>query len=330
MQPETTAWLGRDRIAYQAFGQGPPDLVMTGASLGHLDITWEDPGLALFLRSLASFPADPVQPAGHRRLRPAAARSCLLGSPMARSWPRCWMRSAPSGPRSWPSWTPRRSSSPAPDPSAPALSSSCIPRPRCGQPRLPDRGSPEAAEALLTQFDQLWGTEAMAAMLVPSRAEDARFRRWFAKAQRTSLNPRAAQPYLRAMMDVDVRSILPLVQAPTLITDATSSLSRSSRAATWPSTSPRPSWSSCQESTRRWPGRRRARPGPDPAVPDRRPPAHRAQSGAGHRAVFRHRRLHRTRRPAGRPALARAAERARRAGPPPGRGIQRPAGEDDR
>jgi class 3 adenylate cyclase len=57
----------------------------------------------------------------------------------------------------------------------------------------------------------------MAAMLVPSRAEDARFRRWFAKAQRTSLSPRAAQPYLRAMMDVDVRPILPLVQAPTLI-----------------------------------------------------------------------------------------------------------------
>jgi hypothetical protein len=40
VQPETTyAWLGRDRIAYQAFGQGPPDLVITGASLGHLDIT---------------------------------------------------------------------------------------------------------------------------------------------------------------------------------------------------------------------------------------------------------------------------------------------------
>ena len=56
MQPETKyAWLGRDRIAYQVLGQGPPDLVMTGASLGHLDIAWEDPGLALFLRSLASF-----------------------------------------------------------------------------------------------------------------------------------------------------------------------------------------------------------------------------------------------------------------------------------
>jgi pimeloyl-ACP methyl ester carboxylesterase len=28
---------------------------MTGASMGHLDIAWEDPGLALFFRSLASF-----------------------------------------------------------------------------------------------------------------------------------------------------------------------------------------------------------------------------------------------------------------------------------
>jgi hypothetical protein len=75
----------------------------------------------------------------------------------------------------------------------------------------------EVAEALLAQFDLLWGTEAMATRLVPSRAEDARFRRWFAKAQRTSLSPRAAQPYLRAMLEVDVRPILPLVQAPTLI-----------------------------------------------------------------------------------------------------------------
>jgi hypothetical protein len=79
-------------------------------------------------------------------------------------------------------------------------------------------GTPaEAAEALLAQFDQLWGTEAMAAMLVPSRAGDGRFRRWFAKAQRTSVRRRAAQPFVRAMLEVDVRPILPLVQAPTLI-----------------------------------------------------------------------------------------------------------------
>jgi class 3 adenylate cyclase len=38
-----------------------------------------------------------------------------------------------------------------------------------------------------------------------------------AKVQRTSVSPRAAQPYVRAMLEVDVRPILPLVQAPTLI-----------------------------------------------------------------------------------------------------------------
>ena len=56
MQPETRyARLGRDRIAYQVLGEGPPDLVMTTGSFGHVDLAWEDPGIALFLRTLASF-----------------------------------------------------------------------------------------------------------------------------------------------------------------------------------------------------------------------------------------------------------------------------------
>jgi class 3 adenylate cyclase len=220
VQPETTyAWLGRDRIAYQVLGQGPPDLVMTGASLGHLDITWEDPGLALFLRSLASFsrlilfnrrgtgasdplPPDPLPPWESYGEELAAVldavgsqRTAILAELDAAA-----IFFAGTRPE-------RTSTLILVHTSAKGLAS----------PDYPIGVPPEAAETLLTQFDQLWGTEAMAAMLVPSRAEDARFRRWFAKAQRTSLNPRAAQPYLRAMMDVDVRSILPLVQAPTLI-----------------------------------------------------------------------------------------------------------------
>jgi pimeloyl-ACP methyl ester carboxylesterase len=56
VQPETKyARLGRDRIAYQVLGKGPPDLVMTTGSFGHVDLAWEDPGIALFLRTLASF-----------------------------------------------------------------------------------------------------------------------------------------------------------------------------------------------------------------------------------------------------------------------------------
>jgi pimeloyl-ACP methyl ester carboxylesterase len=56
VQPETKyARLGGDRIAYQVFSDGPPDLVLTLGSFGHLDTAWEDPGSALFLRTLASF-----------------------------------------------------------------------------------------------------------------------------------------------------------------------------------------------------------------------------------------------------------------------------------
>jgi pimeloyl-ACP methyl ester carboxylesterase len=55
VQPKTRyARLGRDRIAYQVLGQGPPDLVMTTGSFGHVDMAWEDPGITLFLRTLAS------------------------------------------------------------------------------------------------------------------------------------------------------------------------------------------------------------------------------------------------------------------------------------
>jgi class 3 adenylate cyclase len=220
VQPETTyAWLGHDRIAYQVLGQGPPDLVMTGASLGHLDIAWEDPGLALFLRSLASFsrvilfnrrgtgasdplPPDPLPP-WESYAEELAAVLDAVGSQRT-----AILAELDAAAIFFAGTRPERTSALIlVHTSAKGVASQDYP---IGVP-------PEAAEALLTQFYQLWGTEAMATRLVPSRAEDARFRRWFAKAQRTSLNPRAAQPYLRAMMDVDVRTILPLVQAPTLI-----------------------------------------------------------------------------------------------------------------
>jgi pimeloyl-ACP methyl ester carboxylesterase len=56
VQPETRyARLGEDRIAYQLLGEGPPDLVMTTGNYSHVDMVWEDPGIALFLRTLASF-----------------------------------------------------------------------------------------------------------------------------------------------------------------------------------------------------------------------------------------------------------------------------------
>jgi class 3 adenylate cyclase len=52
---------------------------------------------------------------------------------------------------------------------------------------------------------------------VPSRGDDERFRRWFAKLMRGTASPRAAQAFLRAALEIDARPFLPLIQAPTLL-----------------------------------------------------------------------------------------------------------------
>jgi len=54
--PETRyAKVGDDRVAYQVVGEGPRDLVFTMGWWASLDLEWEDPAIARFLRRLASF-----------------------------------------------------------------------------------------------------------------------------------------------------------------------------------------------------------------------------------------------------------------------------------
>jgi class 3 adenylate cyclase len=219
--PETKyARLGGDRIAYQVVGDGPPDLVLTLNSFGHVDIGWEEPGYALFLRTLASFSrvilfdrrgtgaSDPL-PLGS--LPPwesygvdlaavldevgseqAAIMAQLDASPMAIFF---------AGTR------PERTS---------GLILANASAKYTAADDYPIGVPPDVAEALVAQLDQLWGTEAMV-LQVPSRAGDERFRRWIAKAQRTVGSPRVVQAYMRAMFEVDARPILPLIHAPTLV-----------------------------------------------------------------------------------------------------------------
>jgi class 3 adenylate cyclase len=75
----------------------------------------------------------------------------------------------------------------------------------------------EVGEALLGQLDQGWGTDVLLAVFLPSRAGDERFRHWYMKMQRAMASPKAAQAFLRTMLAVDVRTVLPLVHAPTLV-----------------------------------------------------------------------------------------------------------------
>ena len=76
---------------------------------------------------------------------------------------------------------------------------------------------PRAAEAEAARIEAQWGTEQNAMVSTPSRAADERFLRSSAKLQRASASPRVVRAYLRALLEVDVRPILPLISAPTLV-----------------------------------------------------------------------------------------------------------------
>jgi class 3 adenylate cyclase/pimeloyl-ACP methyl ester carboxylesterase len=222
MQPETQyARLGPDRIAYQVLGDGPPDLVLAPGSFGHVDIVWEDPGFALFCRMLASFSrlilfdrrgagaSDPLPP-NPLPLWESQAEELTAVLDEIGSQQTALLADTDAGPAAlfFAATNPARTS---------ALILGHTTAKYVRSDNYPFGVPSEAAEAFVAQLDQIWGTEAMAAMLIPSRAGDQRFCRWFAKLQRTAVNPRAAQAFIRVVLEVDVRPVLPLIQAPTLI-----------------------------------------------------------------------------------------------------------------
>jgi class 3 adenylate cyclase len=223
MQPVETkyAWLGRDRIAYQVLGQGPPDLVVTFGSFGHVDVAWEDPGIALFLRTLASFSrlilfdrrgtgaSDPVLldalPPWEMYAEELDAVLDQVGSERV-----AIMAHVDAGAMAmlFAATRPERTSA--------LVLVNCSAK-WAAADDYPIGIPLEVAQAIVAQIDQLWGTEALVGMWAASRAGDERFRRWSTKYQRAMASPRTIQAFNRVNLEVDARPILPLIHAPTLV-----------------------------------------------------------------------------------------------------------------
>ena len=222
MLPETKyARLGGDRIAYQVVGEGPPDLVVTLFSFGHIDIAWEEPGFALFLRTLASFSrvivfdrrgtgaSDPL-PQGSLPPWESYGEDLVAVLDEVGSEQAAIMAQVDAGPMAifFAGTRPERTS---------ALILANASAKYTASDDYPIGVPAEVLEAFVAWIDQLWGTEALVLEGVPSRANDERFRRWIAKAQRTVGSPKVVQAYMQAMFEVDARPILPLIHAPTLV-----------------------------------------------------------------------------------------------------------------
>jgi class 3 adenylate cyclase/pimeloyl-ACP methyl ester carboxylesterase len=209
-------------VAYQTFGEGPLDLLFVPNWGNNLDAMWEEPSLAYYFRRLArigrvicfdkrgSGVSDPVPLAALPTLEEWMddARAVLdeIGSERA-----AVVGDTEGGPMAMllAATMPSR------------VSALILVNSFARWRRAPDYpiGMPDGTlEKLLQGYRDHWGQNAdMLSITAPSIAADPRMREWFIRYQRLSMSPGAAVQMYRWVTQVDVRSVLPAISAPTLV-----------------------------------------------------------------------------------------------------------------
>jgi class 3 adenylate cyclase len=72
-------------------------------------------------------------------------------------------------------------------------------------------------DRFVASVKEKWGTRAAVDLLAPSRIVDERFRAWYSRSGRYSGGPEQVAAVVRASYEADVRALLPLISAPTLV-----------------------------------------------------------------------------------------------------------------
>jgi pimeloyl-ACP methyl ester carboxylesterase len=220
--PETRyAKSGDLSIAYQVFGEGPVDLVYVPGWVSHLELIWDDPHLSRFFRRLSSFArvitfdkrgtglSDPVSvenlPNIETRMDDLRAVMDAVGSRSATLFGHseggamCMFFAAVYPDRT----------------DGLILTGSYAKRTRAED--YPWGPTLESRTALVKEVEQTWGGVEDLRLLAPSRADDPAFQKWWGRYQRFSASPRAAASLMAMNSQVDVRSVLGSITAPTLL-----------------------------------------------------------------------------------------------------------------
>jgi class 3 adenylate cyclase/pimeloyl-ACP methyl ester carboxylesterase len=215
---------GRYHIAYQVFGSGAFDLVIVPAFVSHVELWWDLPLAVRGLRRLGSFArviifdkrgtgmSDRVSedqlPTPEERMddvravmdAAGSARAAIIGSSEGG-----WMAAL------FAATYPER---------VPALVI------HAGYPRsIQDEDFPEGwlprakAEEYVQEVEQAWmQAQPGAGGPVPASDESGEIRRWFSRTMRQAASPGAAVALLRMDQATDIRSVLPSIRVPTLVT----------------------------------------------------------------------------------------------------------------
>ena len=75
----------------------------------------------------------------------------------------------------------------------------------------------EIGDSILGTIEAQWGTGSLATVLAPSVAMRPGVQEWYGKVERYAASPGTALAKMRAILELDVRNVLPLVVAPTLV-----------------------------------------------------------------------------------------------------------------
>ena len=82
-------------------------------------------------------------------------------------------------------------------------------------------GNDESAARLFRIFDSGWGSGESLRVIARSLADDARARELFGRLERAAGSPGTMRAFLDALLDIDVREVLPAITVPTLVIHAT-------------------------------------------------------------------------------------------------------------
>lgn len=207
---------GEVRIAYQVVGQGAFDLVFVPGFISNLDLHWEDEGYSRLLKRLSAFSRLILFDKRGTGLSDRVDNLNLPSLETRMDDVRAVMDAAGSGR------------------AAILGASEGAPMAMLFAATYPERTralvlygayahfhkwvmSPERLEAFIETAETSWGTGATLPNFAPGRVDDAHFAQWWARFERLSASPTAAAALARMNAGIDVRGILAMISAPTLL-----------------------------------------------------------------------------------------------------------------
>ena len=219
--PETNYATAPDgtAIAYQVIGEGPTDLVYAHGLWSNVELMWELPEWARFLKRLASFSRlilfdmrgvglsdrGPERPTIELQRDDIAVvmddsgsdSAILLGHARAASMAMVFAATHPERTKGLVLYSPVAKF--------------------VATPAFPHGGTEEAVEALLERLVRDVGTGRNLEVLAPSIADDERCVRWWGRFERLVASPGAFREMQYVLADIDVRSVLSAIHVPTLV-----------------------------------------------------------------------------------------------------------------